>query len=84
MELRFDQSEIRLLVKEVAIEVLDSIDWPTGRIALSEAEAAETCGVGRHVLRDLRLAGKIQARKLGRKYTYTRADLLRVLENLDT
>jgi len=53
-----------------------SVDWPNGRLALDEAEAARACGVGRHVLRDLRLAGKIKARKLGKKVIYTRTDLL--------
>lgn len=84
MELRLDRSEIRLLVREVVVEVLDAIDWPAGRITLTEAEAANACGVGRHVFRDLRLAGKIQARKLGRKYVYTRSDVMRDLEQLDT
>ena len=48
--------------------------------ARNEAEAAGACGVARHVLRDLRLSGRIKARKLGRKVVYTREDLMRALE----
>ena len=79
MRLHFDSDEFRSLIREVVAETLSAIDWPEGRVALDEAEAATACGVGRHVLRDLRLAGKIEARKLGKKSVYTRADLLKAL-----
>ena len=79
MELHFNSEEMQDLIRQVVAEVLSAIDWPAGRLALDEAEAARACGVGRHVLRDLRYAGKIQARKLGKKVIYTRTDLLRAL-----
>ena len=83
MRLQFDQDELRDLVREVVTEVVTAIDWPPGRLALDDAEAAQACGVARHVLRDLRLTGKIKGRKLGRKVVYTRDDLLAILTDLD-
>jgi hypothetical protein len=59
MEFHFDSEETRDLIRQVVVEVLAVIDWPVDRLALTEAEAAKACGVGRHVLRDLRLVGKI-------------------------
>lgn len=81
MNLRLDDQELRALVAEVAAQLLgELLDWPVGRIALTEEEAANACGVRRHVLRDLRLKKAIQSRKLGRKYVYTRQDILQALE----
>jgi hypothetical protein len=79
MQLSVDPEEIRSIIHDVVTQVLSLIDWPTGRVALDETEAAQACGVGRHVLRDLRLAGKIKGRKLGKKIVYTREDLLNAL-----
>lgn len=69
MEISLNKEALRELIQEVL----------AGRIALDEAEAARACGVSRHVLRDLRLSGQIQTRKLGRKVVYTREDLMRAL-----
>jgi len=82
MEFHLNTNEMRELVSQVVAEALAVIDWPAGRVALGEAEAARACGVGRHVLRDLRLAGKIEAIKLGRKIVYRRGDLLRAFDDL--
>ncbi len=82
MKVQFDQDDLRPLIREVMAEVLATCDWPQGRIALTEAEAASACGVNRHVLRDLRLAGKIMGRRLGKKVVYTRSDLLAALQAL--
>jgi hypothetical protein len=79
MEVSLDKEALRGLIEEVLAEVVGVIDWPAGRVALDEAEAARVCGVARHVLRDLRLSGRIRARKLGRKIVYTREDLMRAL-----
>ena len=81
LEISFDREVLRELIQEVLVEV-GPIDWPAGRVALDETEAARACGVARHVLRDLRLSGQIQARKLGRKVVYTREDLLRAMESI--
>jgi excisionase family DNA binding protein len=72
---------LRELIAEVIREVLPVLSWPVGRIALTEEEAAQAAGVGRHNLRDLRLTGQIRATKLGRRVLYTRADLLAALES---
>lgn len=82
MELLLNPDELRPLVRQVVVEVLSAIDWPQGRIALTEAEAAEACGVARHVLRDLRLAGKITGHRLGKRVIYTRNDLVAALNEL--
>ena len=74
MHISLDKEVLRELVQEVLAET-GPIDWPAGRVALDEAEAARACGVGRHVLRDLRLSGQIRTHKLGRKVVYTRGDL---------
>jgi hypothetical protein len=83
MRIALDGSELRPLIREVVAEVLQSIDWPEGRVALTEAEAAQACGVNRHVLRDFRLAGRITGRRLGKKIVYTRQDLLNALNRQD-
>ena len=79
MEFHFDLEETRDLIRQVVGEVLVAIDWPVGRLALTELEAAQACGVARHVLRDFRLRGKIQARRLGKRVIYLRPDLLAAL-----
>ena len=84
LKLVLNKQEIRLLLREVVQELLIVVGWPPGRIALDEAEAAAACGVKRHVLRDLRLGGKVRARRLGRKIVYLQEDLLQGLQSLKT
>lgn len=43
------------------------------------AEAAAAIGVRPHVLRDARLRGQIQGRKVGKKTVYARDELLKFL-----
>lgn len=76
-----DAKSLEELVRRIVTKTIGLSDWPAGRIALDEGEAAAACGVARHVLRDLRLAGRIQAKKLGRKYVYSRSDLLDALSD---
>ncbi|MFN0198070.1 MAG: helix-turn-helix domain-containing protein [Planctomycetaceae bacterium] len=80
VHIHLDRRLLREIVGETLAESLAILDWPAGRIALDEAEAAAACGVGRHVLRDLRLSGAFTARRLGKKIVYTRNDLLAALE----
>ncbi|MFN0021059.1 MAG: hypothetical protein ACKVP0_22600 [Pirellulaceae bacterium] len=82
MHVTFDREEFRPIVRELLNEILVVMGWPVGRIALDEAEAANACGVQRHVLRDLRLTGKIQGRRLGRKIVYLPSDLIAGLDSL--
>ncbi len=80
VSLTLNREILRELIAEILREVVPQLDWPAGRLTLTESEAAAACGVARHVLRDLRLSGQIQTRKLGRRVVYSRADLLAALE----
>jgi hypothetical protein len=80
LSISLDRGTLRGLIQDVLVETLSLIDWPAGRISLTEEEAGDACGVGRHVLRDLRLAGHIHHHKIGRRIVYTRDDLLAALD----
>ena len=84
VSISFDHQLLRNLVTQTLNEAFEVLEWPAGRICLTEEEAAAACGVGRHVLRDLRLSGRLHARKLGKRYVYLKCDLLEVLENQST
>ena len=75
MEIQLTDDSLRCLVVEVVSLALAELDWPVGRLALSEGEAADSLGVPRSVLRDLRLRGILRATKLGRRVVYTRTQL---------
>lgn len=79
IELRIDASELRPLIRQIVAEALAAIDerFPAdGRIAYSEGEAAALLGVARHVLRDSRLRGDIEAKRIGKGWRYSRPALL--------
>jgi hypothetical protein len=59
MQLIVHNDELHELVREIVSMTLAAIDWPVGRLALMELEAAEAWGVRRHVLRDLGLADSV-------------------------
>lgn len=82
MHLVVDTAELRDLVRQIVQECLEALNWPTGRLGLTEAELAASLGIGRHVLRDLRLAGQIQGSRIGKKIVYFRKDVQRVIEKL--
>lgn len=69
---------LRPLIAAVVRDVMDRLG-NDGRLSYSELEAAELLGVPRHTLRDMRLAGKAHAAKLGRGVRYSRAELMRLL-----
>lgn len=68
--------ELRGLVREVVDEVLGAIDWPAGRVALTEPEAAAAIGRARHVLRDARMRGELAGSRAGKCWVYQRSDLI--------
>ncbi len=70
-----DEPEFRELVKSVVAEVLFELNWPQGRLSLTEVEAALALGIGRHVLRDIRLRNGVEFCKVGKRVLYTRAQL---------
>lgn len=48
----------------------------TGRLGFTEEESARLLGLPKHVLRDARLRGEICAKRIGKRYVYSRATLL--------
>jgi hypothetical protein len=82
MRFEFDDEALSNLVRKIIGEIAAELGWPQGRVALTEQEAAAACGVGRHVLRDLRLAGRLEGTKLGRRVVYTRGQLLAALSGM--
>jgi hypothetical protein len=80
MKLEFTEADIRPLVQTVVEEVVAKIGGiPDDRLAFEESEAARLIGVPKHVLRDLRLSGGIEAKKCGKRALYRRETLLRYL-----
>lgn len=87
MNLHFDPADLVPLVQAVVSETLaqrDAIESRMGgRIGYTEAEAADLLGVERHTLRDCRLRGEIAARKVGKRYVYSKQSLLAFLDEVD-
>jgi hypothetical protein len=82
VRIELESTDLKPLVAAIVAEALQAIDSGgdgDGRLAYSEAEAAELLGIGRHVLRDVRLAGKITATKAGGRIAYERGELLAYL-----
>jgi hypothetical protein len=79
--LAVDPQSLKPFVEAVVAATLRAVDWPVGRLCLTEAEAAACVGVRTHTLRDLRLLGQLPTRKMGRKVVYLREDLLAYLES---
>ena len=84
MKIEFDATALRPLVHLAVAEALDRMEEEraklSGRLALTEPEAAALLGVKPHVLRDCRRRGELAGAKVGSKIVYTRADLLDFLE----
>lgn len=78
--IQVDPADLHEVLETVVREILGLLDWPAGRLALTEPEAAQALGVPRHVLRDARLAGELHGRRVGRRVVYTRSDLIIYLD----
>ena len=78
--IQLDPADLRPVLESVVREILGLLDWPPGRLALTEPEAAQSIGVPRHVLRDARLSGELRGRRVGRRVVYTRLDLVAYLD----
>lgn len=78
--IQVDPADLREVLETVVQEILGLLDWPLGRLTLTEQEAAQAIGVPRHVLRDARLAGELHGRRVGRRVVYTRSDLIAYLD----
>lgn len=75
---------LRPLVSRVVSETLSRIadadpSLADGRLALSEKEAATAIGVEKSTLARLRYEGRVKATKLGRSWSYSIAELKRLL-----
>lgn len=84
-EVRIESSDLEAfkpLVAEVVRTVLAELKRANGssRLAYTEPEAANLLGLPRHSLRDLRLAGKVRASRLGKRIIYERCELERLLK----
>ena len=75
MHIQFSEDDLELLVARVVDEVLvrasTKQDVAGERLGFTEAEAAEKLGVERHVLRDARRRGELEASKIGKRIIYT-------------
>lgn len=80
MHLAIEPAELRAMISEVVSETLAALDFPAGRVALTEPEAAKSLGRPRHCLRDARLRGELQGSKAGKAWVYTRRDLMEWLD----
>ena len=81
-----DLADLRPLLDEVIVATLDRLRADAEkldgkRLGYPEAEAAVLLGVNRHVLRDARLRQEIHARKIGKRYIYSRDSLLKFLRD---
>ncbi len=70
---------IALAVRETIREIEGEHARLDGRLGYTEREAAALLGLPQHVLRDCRLRGEIQARKAGKRFIYSRDEILRFL-----
>lgn len=80
-DLQLNGDELRPIVQEaVRLAIAELVDLNLlvhGKLALSEAHAAELLDLNPWQLRDLRLAGKVSfSRIVGDRVRYTQADLL--------
>lgn len=88
MKLDLEPDDLRPLVTTIVAEVIAQLaaadaTLGTDRIGFPEAEAASLLGIPRHVLRDRRLAGEISAKLCGKRYLYSRHELLSYLAGGD-
>ena len=81
MLLKFDDDDVRALVRPVVREVISELNElpQDNRLGYSEPEAATLLGLAAHQLRDARLRGEIVATRLGGRIGYERSELLRYM-----
>ncbi len=76
--MRFDPEDVTAIANAVAIRLQNStiheqlFQGGGDRLGYTETDAAEQIGVAKHVLRDARRRGEISARKVGRRWVYSR------------
>lgn len=79
LQIQLDEVDLAPLVARITKEVVQHLAEQNakfgGRLGLTEPEAAASMGVRPHVLRDARQRGEIQARRVGKRYIYSREEL---------
>ncbi len=85
MKLDLDEAELQPIIVATVAATLDQLQADRqkldGRLAYSEPEAAALLGLRPHVLRDCRLRGELDGRRVGKRILYPRDELLRFLAN---
>ena len=83
-QLEFDPETLRPVIEQAVAETISRLEATQAKfsdqLAYTEPEAAALLSVQPHVLRDLRLAGEIEASKVGRRIVYMRKHLIDYLE----
>lgn len=79
-----DIEQLRPAILDATQKIVEELRQDNERIGYTEAEAAALLGVRHHVLRDCRLRGEIAARRVGKRYVYSRAALERFLSSSAT
>jgi len=78
-----DIAELRPLITEIVAQTVEEIRSAEAKLGeklgYPEPEAANLLSVPRHVLRDCRLRGEIRARKVGKRFVYSRTALMEFL-----
>ena len=81
MKIDLSVDDLQPLVVAIVDEALERIaksarKLPDGRLAFTEAEAAQRLGIPQHSLRDARLRGEIHGRRVGKRILYARDTLI--------
>ena len=84
MKIEFEEEDFRPVIDRVVGAALKRVEGlltaTSHKLAFAEDEAAAYLSVKRHVLRDARLRGEIEASKVGKRVVYRREQLLQFLE----
>jgi len=79
VQVTFSRDDLRPIVSAAVAEILDRFGDPA-RVSYGEREAAALLGVEQVTLADERRRGRISAAKIGRSWSYSRADLVSFFE----
>jgi hypothetical protein len=87
MEVTLTFDDFTPLVERIVERVIERLDERHarvhGQLAFTLPQAAAALGLRQHVLDDARRRGEIHAVKLGKRFLYPRAELLRFLGERD-